>query len=859
MNYTTIEQTKKGLRAAQSSVGVIRAELETLAGRVGVNENAIDVLNGTGAGSVSKSISDAIDAVVDGAPDTFDTLKELADWIADDQTGAAAMAADIANKVDKVEGKGLSANDYTETDKTKLTGLADIKTVGKGLSLDANGNLVATGGGVADAVAWENVTGKPDFATVATSGAYGDLSGTPELATVATSGAYSDLSGAPVLSEVATSGDYADLDNAPALAAVATSGAYSDLTGTPDLAAVATTGDYDDLTGTPTIPTNVSDLTNDAGYQTASDISTAIAGKVDAVSGKGLSTEDYTTAEKNKLTGMADIKSVGTGLSLDANGNLIATGGGVADEVAWENVTGKPAFADVATSGDYSDLTGTPELATVATTGAYSDLAGTPTIPTVPTNVSAFTNDAGYVTSADITTAIDGKVDKVEGKGLSTEDYTTAEKTKLAGLSNYDDTALAGRVTAAETALTGKADTADLATVATSGSYDDLSDKPAAYELPTASDTTLGGIKVNSTSGATVEDGVLKVTQQSGTGGGAIPAYIVGDTMTSGWLSETENGTALTPVDKQEYVIMTSGEWLRKHVMWVADPGVYRLTGKVETADEVLDSYIIGETESDTTLTGLINPVAVPFRELTITRGMKQITVSGSGRPTTATFIRPGDYTYLKKDGEIIITAPAHSASDVWNVPMPTGTIELTDEDVGKKIEWCLQRADSRTEVNYTINLHIVTNTIFDDYETDDVIDITESEIETIWGETAGAADPTNNVFSTEERLWGYWIDGKPIYRITITDTFNNPAENGTIADKIVNLANYGISNVENIVKIAGTLIHVDNEVAPLPWTHLNNLFAIVQCNKTAVRFRNTYKADGTLTTIVTLYYTKTT
>lgn len=30
-----------------------------------------------------------------------------------------------------------------------------------------------------------------------------------------------------------------------------------------------------------------------------------------------------------------------------------------------------------------------------------------------------------------------GKVDKVDGKGLSTNDYTTAEKTKLSGLKNY--------------------------------------------------------------------------------------------------------------------------------------------------------------------------------------------------------------------------------------------------------------------------------------------------------------------------------------------------------------------------------------------------------------------------------------
>ena len=33
-------------------------------------------------------------------------------------------------------------------------------------------------------------------------------------------------------------------------------------------------------------------------------IKTALSGKVDKVSGKGLSTNDYTTAEKNKLTGI---------------------------------------------------------------------------------------------------------------------------------------------------------------------------------------------------------------------------------------------------------------------------------------------------------------------------------------------------------------------------------------------------------------------------------------------------------------------------------------------------------------------------------------------------------------------------
>jgi uncharacterized protein (TIGR02145 family) len=50
-------------------------------------------------------------------------------------------------------------------------------------------------------------------------------------------------------------------------------------------------------------------------------------------------------------------------------------------------------------SGDYNDLTNAPALAPVATSGNYNDLSNTPTIPTVPSNVSAFTNDAGYVTT----------------------------------------------------------------------------------------------------------------------------------------------------------------------------------------------------------------------------------------------------------------------------------------------------------------------------------------------------------------------------------------------------------------------------------------------------------------------------
>lgn len=52
---------------------------------------------------------------------------------------------------------------------------------------------------------------------------------------------------------------------------------------------------------------------------------------------------------------------------------------------------------------------------------------------------------------ADTNTALLGKVDKETGKGLSSNDYTTAEKNKLAGLSNYDDTAVNNAMVRADT------------------------------------------------------------------------------------------------------------------------------------------------------------------------------------------------------------------------------------------------------------------------------------------------------------------------------------------------------------------------------------------------------------------------
>ena len=82
---------------------------------------------------------------------------------------------------------------------------------------------------------------------------------------------------------------------------------------------------------------------------------------------------------------------------------------------SWSEISSKPTFATVATSGKYSDLSGTPNLATVATSGSYNDLTNKPTIPTVPTKVSQLENDSKYVKSTSTLRVNDIQVATADG------------------------------------------------------------------------------------------------------------------------------------------------------------------------------------------------------------------------------------------------------------------------------------------------------------------------------------------------------------------------------------------------------------------------------------------------------------
>ena len=149
-------------------------------------------------------------------------------------------------------------------------------------------------------------------------------------------------------------------------------------------------------------------------------------------------------------------------------------------------------------SGDYNDLTNKPDIpsteglattqelentasSTLDSAKVYTDEKVANLVGTAPETLDTLQEVATAIQENDtvvqaLNSAIGNKVDKVTGKGLSTNDYTTAEKEKLAGLENYNDTSLSNRVTAVEN---NKADRTELF----SGNYEDLTNKP---EIPNA-------------------------------------------------------------------------------------------------------------------------------------------------------------------------------------------------------------------------------------------------------------------------------------------------------------------------------------------------------------------------------------
>lgn len=466
----------------------------------------------------------------------------------------------VSNKVDKVSGKGLSTNDYTTTEKNKLSGIAanaevnqnaftnivvgsttiaaDTKT--DSLTLDAGSGISLSGDATNDKVTITN----SGVLSVATGTANGTIS-------VNTNGTAANVSVKGLGSAAYTAStayDSAGTGAAKADAALAAAKKYTD-----DAVAGLVDSSPDTLN---TLNELAAALGDDPNFATT--VASQIGAKVDKVDGKGLSTNDYTTAEKNKLSGIA------TGAEVNQN--------------AFSNITiGSTTIAADTKTDTLTLVAGTNVTLTPDATNDKITIAATDTVYTHPAGSGAskssglykFSTDANShisgvtaVVKADITglgipaqdttygvvsTTADGLAPKRDGSTTKflrgdgtwavppdtdtkyTHPTTSGNKHIPSGGSSGQILRWSADGTAAwgadnnttYSAATTSADGLMTSTMVTK--LNGIAEGANAYSLPTASSSTLGGIKVGSN--LSISNGVLSVPAASGTTAGVTIVY----------------------------------------------------------------------------------------------------------------------------------------------------------------------------------------------------------------------------------------------------------------------------------------------------------------------------------------------
>ena len=187
------------------------------------------------------------------------------------------------------------------------------------------------------------------------------------------------------------------------------------------------------------------DNTSDLNKPISTATQTALNNKVDKVEGKGLSTEDYTTTEKQKLAGLSnynDTEVKADITKLQSNVGTLQSDVSTAKEnisTLQEDVTG--------IEGNVSTLTQSVSTLDTTVDGLNTKVEG---LETDVTELQGTVSDVKG-TVGTLQTNLNNKVDKVQGKGLSTNDFTNAYKTKLDGLNNYNDTIIKQDITELQT------------------------------------------------------------------------------------------------------------------------------------------------------------------------------------------------------------------------------------------------------------------------------------------------------------------------------------------------------------------------------------------------------------------------
>ena len=310
---------------------------------------------------------------------------------------------------------------------------------------------------------------------------YSDLEDKPILF----SGAYKDLTGKPTIptkiSELTNDSSFATTSQLNTelnkKANTSHTHVYSDILDAP----VSFSGNYEDLINKPTIPTKVSDLENDENFATTSQLNSGLNTKANSTHTHSYAElEDTPTlfsGNYNDLLNKPKIPTVVSDLTNDLNfvdTTALATKSDKTHTHSYSSLTDLPTLktrvSDMDDATNYMTITQiTTELnkkANISHTHTFDDLNGffydgDTTNIIIPTKLGQLNNDMNFVTKSYVDEQISNidknagnvgdtslfatksdlnyKVDKIEGKGLSTNDFTDSYRLKLDRLTNFDD------------------------------------------------------------------------------------------------------------------------------------------------------------------------------------------------------------------------------------------------------------------------------------------------------------------------------------------------------------------------------------------------------------------------------------
>lgn len=161
-------------------------------------------------------------------------------------------------------------------------------------------------------------------------------------------------------------------------------------------------------------------------YATQADMTTKLAGKVDAISGKTLTTNDYTTPEKQKLAGIAS----------GANANVIET-----VKVNGTNQTVSEKAVDIKVPTNVSELTNDKNFATVSQVTDAVSKAGklTKEIVTTLPDASSAKDNVIYMVKNSGGVSGDAYSEYMLINGAMEKIGTTATQVDLSNYVTYDD------------------------------------------------------------------------------------------------------------------------------------------------------------------------------------------------------------------------------------------------------------------------------------------------------------------------------------------------------------------------------------------------------------------------------------